>query len=399
MRRASLILSLLPLLLSTLASFVRADEQFEVGFWLGPPEKFTTLERYQEIKDAGFTIAFPPLHTPGVEMNRKILDFCRQVGLKAMIADQRMVPSLDAPDAKAKLDAIVKDYGDHPALYGYFVVDEPSAAAFQKLGAVVAYLKEKDPKHPAYINLFPTYGPPFDQHGTATYEEYVERFTKAVKPAVLSYDHYPFIASGDRPQYCPNLAIIRHSALKAKVPFWQIALCVQHYDYRHLTEPELRYQAMQTLAFGGRGLMWYTYWYPGEPNPTVAHAMINHDGSRDPHYDMIKQINADARAIGDELLHLKSFAAYHVGEPVEFRLPQTSFEPVDVEANGPVTVGVFHHRDGRWLTLVASRDYRKPVTVKVGRVSGVFDPATKKWSASPSPTSVELPPGGAKLFR
>jgi hypothetical protein len=30
--------------------------------------------------------------------------------------------------------------------------------------------------------------------------------------------------------------------------------------------------------------------------------MINYDGSRDPHYDMIRQINADARAIGTELL-------------------------------------------------------------------------------------------------
>jgi hypothetical protein len=395
MTRAPLLLSLLFFLLAAPA---RADEQFEVGFWLAPPEKFTTLERYQEIKDAGFTIAFPPLHTPSVEMNRKILDFCRQVGIKGMIADQRMVASLDAPDARAKLDAIVKDYGEHPALYGYFVIDEPSAADFEKLGAVVAYLKEKDAKHPGYINLFPT-GATTQQLGVDAYEEYLERFTKAIRPAVLSYDHYPFIVGHDRPDYARNLALARNAALKSKIPFWQIALCVQHYSYRHLTEPELRYQAMQTIAFGGRGLMWYTYWYPGEPVESVAHAMINYDGSRDPHYDMIKQINADARAIGDELLHLKSFAAYHVGEPVEFRLPETSFEPVDVESNGPVTVGIFHHRDGRWLTLVANRNYRKPVTVTVGRVSGMFDMATKKWSPAPSPTSVELPPGGAKLFR
>ena len=35
-----------------------------------------------------------------------------------------------------------------------------------------------------------------------------------------------------------------------------------------LTEPELRFEAMQTLAFGARGLLWFTYWMPrGVPAP------------------------------------------------------------------------------------------------------------------------------------
>jgi hypothetical protein len=386
-------------LVFALTSPSRAADQFETSFWLGPPEKFTTLERYQEIKNAGFTLAFPPLHTPSVELNRKILDLCHQVGLRAMIADARMPLSLAAPDAKQKLDAIVADYANHPALYGYFVTDEPSAAAFEGLRDVVAYLRSKDPKHPGFVNLFPTYGPPFDQHGTKTYEEYVDRFTATVKPAVLSYDHYPFIATGDRPQYFNNLAVIRNAATKSKIPFWQIALCVQHYDYRHLTEGELRFQAMHTLAFGGRGLLWYTYWYPGEPNPTVAHALINHDGSRDPHYEMIKQVNADARAIGDELLPFDSYATYHVGAPVEFTLPATATNPTPVESTGPVTVGLFRDSDGRWRTLVASRDYRTPLSIKVSRATEVFDPAKKKWSPITSPASIDLPPAGTMLFR
>src|SRR4051812_20746903 len=184
---------LISMLVTLIVSTARAaeQEQFEVSYWLGPPEKFTTLERYREIKDAGFTIAFPPLQVPSVEGNRKILDLCQQVGLKAMIADQRMATSLDVPDARAKLDAIVKDYGDHPALYGYFIVDEPSADAFAKLGEVVAYLKTKDPKHPGYINLFPTYAAPGAQLGTPTYEQYVDRFVELVHPHVISYDHYP----------------------------------------------------------------------------------------------------------------------------------------------------------------------------------------------------------------
>src|SRR6185369_11513541 len=187
---------------------------------------------------------------------------------KAMIADARMVASLDAPEGRAKLDGIVADYHDHPALYGYFVVDEPSADAFAKLGEVVAYLKAKDPKHPGFINLFPTYATPGAQLGTKTYEEYVDRFIEAVQPRVISFDHYPFMASSDRADFFYNVAVVRNAGIKANLPFWSIALCVQHLGYRHLTEGELRFQAMAALAFGARGLLWYTYWYPGEPNPT-----------------------------------------------------------------------------------------------------------------------------------
>ncbi|MEA2707556.1 MAG: hypothetical protein QOF78_157 [Phycisphaerales bacterium] len=399
MMRLSILITLFVGLLAGAARATDDASQFEVSYWLGPPEKFTTLERYREIKDAGFTIAFPPLHTPSVELNRKILDLCQQTGLKAMIFDARMVTSLDAPDARAKLAGIVKDYGDHPALYGYFIVDEPSADAFTKLAEVVAYLKEIDAKHAGYINLFPSYAAPGQQLGAATFEEYVTRYVETVRPRVISYDHYPFVVGSDRADYAQNLAIVRNASLRAKIPFWQIAQIVQHLDYRHLTAGELRFQAMQTLAFGGKGLLWYTYWYPGEPNATIKHAMINYDGSHDPHYEMIKSINADAKAIGAELLRAESWAAYHLGDGAEFQLPPEVKSPVQIETNGRLTVGVFHHADGRKLALVANRDHHQPAIVSARGIDATFDPAVRQWTPATSPLAVDLAPGAAVLFR
>jgi hypothetical protein len=400
MKKVSVLISIIVACLIVSTARAADEEQFEVSYWLGPPEKFTTLERYREIKEAGFTIAAPPLHTPSVEMNRKILDLCQQVGLKALIADTRMVTSLDSADARAKLDAIANDYSAHPALYGYFVVDEPGAGAFKGLADVVAYLKEKDPRHAGFINLFPTYGPPFEpQHGTATYEQYVDRFVDTVRPRVLSYDHYPFVSGYDRPQYFLNLAVIRNAAARAKIPFWQICQVVQHYDYRPVTAGELRFQAMQTLAFGGRGLLWYTYWYPGEPNATVKHAMIEYDGARNVNYERIKRINADANAIGDELLRANSWAAYHVGPGGEYAMPAGVKSPVEIETAGKLTVGVFHHPDGRTLAIIANRDYTNATMVRVRNIDGTFDPRAKKWSDATSPLTRELAPGDAVLFR
>src|SRR4051794_12181556 len=69
-------------------------DDFVTGYWCGPPEKFTTLERYKEIRNANFTVAFPPATGSGPELNREVLDFCQQLGMKAVILDGRIPLSI-----------------------------------------------------------------------------------------------------------------------------------------------------------------------------------------------------------------------------------------------------------------------------------------------------------------
>jgi hypothetical protein len=372
-----------------------AMPDFVISYWFGPPPKFTTLDRYQEIKDANFTLAFPAGGGMTVEQNRKMLDHCQSVGMKAVIMDSRMVYSIDNdPKKKAALDAIIKDYSDHPALFGYYVVDEPGAGAFKGLGDVVAYLKEKDPKHPGYINLLPTYGRDFNVLGTKTYEEYVRKYAEIVKPFAICYDHYHFTNHGDRSDFFENLETVRKVSVESNIPFWNIVLAVQHGDYRNLNEHELRFEAMQTLAYGAKGLLWFTYWSPAEADKSTEwkHPMINADGSKDPHYDMIKTINAEVLAFGEALKTAKS---------------------TDVRANrkaGPrFTVGEFKTPDGHELRFIANDDYKNalslPVAIPVAKAER-FDPATRKWNpievqadGGKTRITVDLSPGGGALVR
>src|SRR5215218_10294590 len=84
--------------------------EFVLSFWCGPPEPFTTPERYREIKFAGFTHVMPPCAATTLALNRTILDLCARFGLKAFVADGRMPLRITGePDAKARLDAIVAD--------------------------------------------------------------------------------------------------------------------------------------------------------------------------------------------------------------------------------------------------------------------------------------------------
>src|SRR5262245_47912338 len=93
-----------------LGQCVAAEPQFTISYWCGPPGKFTTLDAYKTVKEANFTLAFPPCSGMSVELNQKMLEFCQQVGLKAVIADGRMPLAIGGdPKNEAAIDAIIKD--------------------------------------------------------------------------------------------------------------------------------------------------------------------------------------------------------------------------------------------------------------------------------------------------
>jgi hypothetical protein len=391
-------------------------DDFVTSYWFGPPAEFMSFERYQEIKDCNFTVAFAFQvgHTP--ERNKQMLDWCQQLGMKGIIYDSRMTTSIGGESTKKALKEMVDDYAGHPALLAYKITDEPHAGAFDGLADVNAYLKSIDPEHPGYINLLPTWArqiphpdgkPEYSYLGTKSYEEYVRLFVQKVKPAWLCYDNYGMLKQGDRGDFHENLATVRKVAFENDLPFWNIVLATQHGDYRVLTEPELRFEAMQTMAFGARGILWFTYWSPAgyDKGTTWTHAIIDEGGKRGIHYDMVKAINADVLAIGRELKHAKSVAVtQHGGDKNASYVIGES--PVKIEA-GKLTVGTFADaKAGKTLALVTNLDYKAPTTAKVRLPAGArserFDPATRKWAGiGAGSDAIELPlaPGAATLIR
>jgi len=112
-------------------------KEFMISFWCAPPAEETNLQRYREIAECGFNVVLPPCGAWSVELNRQILDLCQKTGMKAIVGDGRLLAKQpDDPDFARNLDAVIADYAHHPALGGYFLVDEPSASAFPLLGAV-----------------------------------------------------------------------------------------------------------------------------------------------------------------------------------------------------------------------------------------------------------------------
>lgn len=394
---------------------------FPIGFWCGPPEPYITVEQYKRIAQAGFTMVLPPCGgTATVALNRKILDTARATGLKAIIADSRMPQSITGnAGAEEAIKAIVADYRKHPALLGYFITDEPGASRFAGLAEVVAALRKYDPDHLAYINLFPNYASTDrvaqpSQLNTLTYDEYLDKYLQTVKPDVLSWDHYHFMQDGDRPGFFGNLVSVQRAAgaQRPPLPFWQIVLSVQHGGYRALNENELRFEAMQTLAYGGQGLLYFTYWLPDDPTFTWSHAIMNRDGTPGPLYEAVSQVNREVKTLGQWLYGARVLRTFQTGDVPADGQAQANDVPITVNGPGNLTVGAFRGREAYFYALITNRDYKQAIKTTVQAHAGakavieILDLKTNRWSPitgekneDVTTLALELGPAGAALIR
>ncbi len=393
---------------------------FPITFWCGPPDPYITPEQFTAIADAGFNLVMPPCEgTASVARNRKILDLAAKTGMKAVISDPRMPLSLtNSPTGKKALADIVNDYRKSIALMGYFLTDEPGANSFGDLAEVVAELHRLDPDHMVFINLLPNYATTDltanpSQLNSLTYAQYLSRYMEVVKPDVLSWDHYHFLKDGDRTGFFGNLAAGQRVARSTSppTPFWQIVLSVQHGPYRALTENELRFEAMQTLVYGGRGLAYFTYWQPNDPSFQWSHTIRNRDGSPGPLYGPVKAVNAEVKALGAWLYDAQVVETFQSGTVPPDGSPASDESLVKASGDNNLTIGAFRGAKGYFYVLVTNRDYKNGTKGKLELSTAkhaveILDLKTGKWSAwAEKPNSdtvnaeVNLGPAGAALLR
>ncbi len=341
------------------------------------------------------------------------LDLAHRNGLRAQIWLAQTPETLNDASQMTAVDAQIDRVKMHPAVYSYYVYDEPGASLFPALGKLVAHIRERDPAHFAYINLYPVYASN-EQLGTkgdtvTAYREYLRQFIKQVKPDLLSYDHYHFAANGtDGAQYFLNLALIRQAALDARIPFMNIVQsCSYHPSIRVPNANEMRWLNYTSLAYGAQALSYYIYGY----RPGHTGGFLNEDGSTTPLYTAARELNPQFVAIASQLQPLHSLGAYHTITVLlgAVALPKNSPFYLDfsgassslLPASG-MLLGYFGKYSKPTHVLVVNLNYKSQVTTTIvgpDRLS-LFDAIACKWtSADASRVVIMLPPGGGKLLR
>jgi hypothetical protein len=396
--------ALLTLVEGVLSVAAAIPDPFILTFWCAPPLEQMDDHRMAEIAAAGFNVVGPPCGGKfNSELNLRTLDRAARRGLAVWVRDPRFSPFvMNAADWKERIARAVADYRDHPALAGYFVDDEPVAGEFSVLSQIVGRLRELDPDHLAYVNLLPDFIPPKNL-GTGTYGEYVERFLVEVQPRLLSYDYYPFGREKgkkkDRSSYFANLTSIRAAALRHDVPFMLIVLAMPHGPYRDPSEAELAWQVFHALAFGARGISYFTYWTPPAGGKWNNRYGLVENGKRTLHYYQVARLNRTLSTLAAQLATSKSIAVADSQGEIGIPFP---VGPIEAIEGGPITAGLFGGPNGELSVLLVNRDYEYGVTAKL-RLRGdatppqVFDVESRRWRESE--LSFMLPPGGARLLR
>lgn len=317
-------------------------KKFPIIAWWGPPGT-ARLEDFQAYKEAGFTLYAANPDT-GYE---QAMEFAQRTGLSVMAYRQRQGFELPAQPA---------DYSKHrKQIVGWITHDEPGDLnAVRESITAVNTLMRQDPTRWALFNLLP----PHAQRNPST-DEVIGAAIRGGMP-LLSYDSYVINADGsdNTEAHFRYLEQFRQASLKYQVPFWAFALSIQHFGYRRPSESDVRWNQFTNLAYGAKGLWYFTYWGPKDWENWDKVAIVNpKDGSKTPLYEQVKSLNHAVSAMGPVLLGLTSTEVVHTTPPPG----QRAFVP-DAAWISNITakdalIGFFKDRAGKQFALVVNKQH------------------------------------------
>ncbi len=312
-------------------------------------------------------------------------------------------------DLRAVVAKLKTEIGGNPAALGVFLRDEPNAPMMAGLGRASAMLHESMPELWPYVNLFP-YRVSAERLGTSDYGPYVRMLVGTVHQPFLSYDNYSLVGGEMLDYFYTNLDIVRRLSLETKTPFWNCILANAHFNYMEPSDATFHLQVYASLAYGARGIQYFTYFSPKLGNFRMA--AIDQFGNRTATWDMLRRINNEIRMLTPTMVRLKSTGVYHYpavpeqGQPLAASKLVESVEMtqrlVRSPAGGRFLIGEFEDEQGRPYFLLVNKDLNNSFQVKIRlRKPG------KLWEVSAYSGKEEefggemewIAPGGGKLFR
>lgn len=334
---------------------------FPVGGWAGPPmavdgsPSFLEDKYFALMRDAGINIMYANTEGNGVPEVLKGLELCERNGVYYLVNDQRYwKPDFSEEEGWKQYEK----YAKYRSFVGIAVHDEPF---FRHMEA----LKEGRERHKRvferthfHTNLFPvrcdsagvTMRDTHERSSVEEYVAYIETYIRCVKPELLSYDFYPFHKEFGYcdPDWFFQMEFIRRYAVKLGVPYWCFVQVTSWHKgiIRNTNETEIRWQAFTALAFGVKGLNYFTFCTPVDRGgENFDDAMIDRHGNVTPSYGYVQRTNARVQPIGKRLLsaeHKAVVTPERCIAPMETEIGCKSYGNFAGKTDGePVMIGVF----------------------------------------------------------
>ncbi|ACQ79608.1 hypothetical protein Bcav_1349 [Beutenbergia cavernae DSM 12333] len=324
----------------------------------------------------------------------------REAGSESAFFDDVVVTAPDGEvlfteDFASDLGAWRRPGGGFASFAGLHVYDEPSVAKLPDLAIVLDIIRSIDPECLPYVNHLPGF-------------DYVEA-VEQTNPEVLSFDRYPILLEGEDAGYFRNWADVRAAALPGGIPTWAYIQSVGYTNHAVPTKDDLYWQVNISLAYGCKGIQYFTYWTPDPARgENFTGGIMTVEGERTPLYDHTREVNTRyLAAIGRQMLPLTSTAVQAANlDPVPDGLePFAPDDDVEQVRGDAVVLGRFTGPDEQRYLLVAnhSRHERANVGVRWGSAVGgvaTYEPERERYrDRGDRDLSLRLGPGRATLVR
>ena len=325
--------------------------------WNSPAYSDDVAQRYQEFAQAGFTHGM--VGFPNPQQGKALLDAAQAAGVKLL--PMVFFSGMSGPD-------IARAFKDHPALAGYYLMDEPDAAQFPSLAKLAKEILavDPDPAKVICVNLLPNYATN-RQMGIKPWEpyyQYVHKFMSEVPVNVLSHDHYPIDRQSISPRWYDNMQVMMEAARMCKNPWWAFICAI---GFNQAPDPSLgstRIQYYTNLAYGATGIEHWYYWYYQGGRAQA----IDAQGQRTATWEVDRQVNHEVRAqagvfVGSDVRRVRW--AGTAPPPPEVKPYEPRGGILTLEAGGKGAIVSELWKDNYRFLAIVNQDYLEPMPLGV----------------------------------
>ena len=374
------------------------EDVFPIAAWMSPPydndvtpipENYITDQAYKDIADSGINIIYAlydrcentgDINTSNNQNVLKALQYADKYGIAYFARDWNEMALMDESDTAA-MRVLYDEFDKVPSFSGILVQDEPGLVHFDNLSQMKVNFDKYFPGKTFYVNMMPTYATDNQlNNGAATgggspstielYEKYVDEYLEKVKPQLFSYDFYPMMNEFPNVDagYFRNMSIVADKTEKAKIPFWTFIQATSWGgNVRICTQAEIDWQVNTALAYGAKGIQYFSYWtpyddagshpgyYPNRPDEAIG-SMVSHDGKKQDMYYRVQKTNENLTEVGKVLLDCGFAGLIQHGEsPDEIPAQDllTDFRQLKSVSGSDALVGCFD-RDGKTVLYVVN---------------------------------------------
>lgn len=255
-------------------------EYTDYHYLLGPtvPYYSTDLTKFQKIKNANIDFLVSPDLFYINDNYAKVyayLELAKQNSLKVFLSGHQIAAKQD-PDLFNDYKLNFLNYfktnvpsGLNAAIMGIFLGDEPVPVDFINVKKWSDFFKANYSEKPLYYNLLPRY---WTFGNDTNYENYLDQYINNNTTDFVSYDHYPFRSNEPfYTDYFYNMKIFKDKVGNNR-PFWFV-IPSHKGIYGDFTappyEPKLKFLTSSAIAYGAKGLLYWSYMSGIEESPTT----------------------------------------------------------------------------------------------------------------------------------